>query len=132
MKRPGIATADARTAPTAVEQGGIEGVREETGGGNGPSDARRAGAEQRKGWGRRARQRPQAEEMQQIVGERVEQEPKRVGVKGVAREAIGREVALELLDEVLGLPPLVIPGEHVGGAAAPVGDDEADVGALGR
>src|SRR5437667_12358 len=59
--------------------------------------------------------------------ERGEQEPKGVGVKGVTREAVSGEVALELLDEVLRLPPLVIPGEHVGRAAASVRNDETDI-----
>jgi hypothetical protein len=39
-----------------------------------------------------------------IVRECVEEEPKRVGVQGVAAEPVGRKVTLELLDKVLGLP----------------------------
>src|SRR5437870_876672 len=66
----------------------------------------------------------------QVAGERVQQEAKGVGAKRVAGEPIGGEIALELLDEVLGLPPLVVPGEDVRRPAAAVGDDEADVGSL--
>ena len=51
------------------------------------------------------------------------------GTKDVTGEPIGGEIPLELLDEVLGLAALVILGEHVR-AAAPVRDDEADVGPL--
>src|SRR5262249_54096534 len=79
---------------------------------------------------RRVGQDAEPEEMQQVVGERVQQEAAGVRAEGVAGEAIGREVALELLDEVLGLAPLVIPGEDVGGPATAVGDDEAYVRAL--
>src|SRR5207253_1996007 len=39
-------------------------------------------------------QGPQAEEMQQMVGERVEQEPKGVGAEGLTREPIGGAVSL--------------------------------------
>jgi len=78
---------------------------------------------------RRACQGPQAEEVQQIAGQGVEQEPKGIGTKDVTGEPIGGEIPLELLDEVLGLAALVILGEHVR-AAAPVRDDEADVGPL--
>src|SRR5207253_8741632 len=39
-------------------------------------------------------QGPQAEEMQQMVGERVEQEPKDVGAEGLTLEPIGGAVSL--------------------------------------
>src|SRR5207237_526014 len=75
----------------------------------------------------RARQDAQPEELEQVVGERVQEQAKGVGAEGVTGEPIGGEVALELLDEVLRLAPLVVPGEDVRRPAAAVGDDEADV-----
>src|SRR5690348_2618520 len=59
MKRLGIVTAEARSAPTAVEQGVVEGVRRETCGGNGLARSNRQAPdrERRAAWGRTAAER---------------------------------------------------------------------------
>src|SRR5205807_10390306 len=50
--------------------------------------------------------------------------------KARAREAVGSEIALEVLDEILGLPALLVPGEDLLGRAVTIGDDEAKVMSL--
>src|SRR6516165_9025262 len=76
-----------------------------------------------------AAQHAAAKQHQQVVGQRMELQAKSVGAVGGAGQAVGRDIALELLDEVFGLTPLVVPGEDLRGRADPVGDQEAEIGA---
>src|SRR5712691_7791835 len=85
----------------------------------------------------RRRQSRRGEDVAPKVREQQQRETMQLQAEGVRAEAmtaesIGVDVELEFLDPILRRPAVVIPGDEIGGAAAPVGDHEADVEALGR
>ena len=71
---------------------------------------------------------PEVGEQQQ--GDTVELQAEGVRAEAMTAEAIGVDVEFEFFDPVLRRAAVVIPGDEIGGAAAAIGDHEADVEAL--
>ena len=80
----------------------------------------------------RLRKLQQTKQVDEIVGEAVEQQTEGVGQKTVAAEPVGAEAILELLDAVLALAAIVVKGKDLRRPAGTVGDDEAQVDSGGR
>jgi hypothetical protein len=59
--------------------------------------------------------------------EAVQLQPEGIRAEAMTAEAIRVDVELELLDPILGRPPVVVPRDEIGGAATAIGDHEADV-----
>jgi hypothetical protein len=77
----------------------------------------------------RLRRRQRAQEIAEIVGERVKlEEPHRVGGERSARQSRPLDRAFALLDPLLGRPALVLECNDALGRAAHVRHDEADAG----
>jgi hypothetical protein len=75
----------------------------------------------------RAREDCATKVREQQQREAVQLQAKRVGAEAMTAESIGVDVELELLDPVLGGAAVVVPRDEIGGAAAAIGDHEADV-----
>lgn len=74
----------------------------------------------------------QAKQIDQIVGEAVEQQAEGIGPKAMAAQAVGAEAVFEFLDAVLALAAIVVESKDFGGTSGAVRDHEAQVGASGR
>lgn len=79
----------------------------------------------------RQRKLQQTKQIDQIVGEAVQEKPKGVGQKTMAAEPVGAEAVLELLDAVLALTAIVVKGKDLRGATGTVRDQEAEIGSGG-
>src|ERR1700693_278934 len=73
----------------------------------------------------------QAEEVDQVVGEAVQQQAEGVGQEAVTAQAVGAETVLELLDAVLTLAAIVVESKDLRGTTGAVGNHEAQVGSDG-
>src|SRR5512135_3735559 len=71
------------------------------------------------------------EQVDQVVGEAVQEEAEGIGQKTVAAQPVSAEAVLELLDTVLTLAAIVVKSKHFRGASRTVGNQEAQVGADG-
>src|SRR5215813_13417537 len=76
----------------------------------------------------RLRRRQRAQEIAEVVGERMKLEPHRVGGERSARQSRPRDRAFALLDPLLARPALVVESNDALGRAAHVRHDEADAG----
>src|SRR5262249_41468845 len=74
----------------------------------------------------RLRRRQRAQEIAEIVGERMKLEPHRVGGKRSARQPRPLDRPFALFDPLLARPALVVEGNDALGRAGHVGDDEPD------
>jgi hypothetical protein len=74
----------------------------------------------------------QAKQIDQIVGEAVEQQAEGIGQKAMAAQAVGAEAVFEFLNAVLALAAIVIESKDFGGTSGAVRNYEAQVGAGGR
>src|SRR6266849_1986809 len=72
-----------------------------------------------------------AKEYEEVVGDCVQLQAEGVGAVGRARQAIGIDVTFEFLDEVLGLPALLVPGKDRFCRAPAIGNHEAYVAPKG-
>lgn len=70
----------------------------------------------------------QAEEVDQVVGQAVQQQTEGVGQEAVTAQAIGAEAVLQLLDTVLTFATIIVESKDVGSPAGTVGDDKAQIG----
>src|SRR5579864_709512 len=70
-------------------------------------------------------------QVDQVVGEAVQEQPEGVGQEAVAAKAVGAKAVLELLDAVLAFPAIVVESKNGGGRTGTVGDEETQVGAGG-
>src|SRR5581483_9963800 len=73
----------------------------------------------------------QSEQVDQVVGEAVQQQAEGVGQETVAAQPVSAEAVLELFDTVLALTTVVIEGKNLGSTTGAVGDEEAQIGADG-
>jgi hypothetical protein len=73
----------------------------------------------------------EAEQVDQIVGEGVEEQAKSVGQEAMTAEPVGMEAVLELLNPVLAFSALVVEAKDLGTAARTIGDQEAKIGTGG-
>src|ERR1700736_1679759 len=71
----------------------------------------------------------QAEQVDEVVGEAVEQQPKGIGSEAMAAQSSGIKAVLELFDAVLTFPAIIIEGKHGTTAALQVGHEKTQVGA---
>src|SRR6516162_61778 len=76
----------------------------------------------------RLRRRQRAQEIAEVVGERMKLEPHRVGGKRSARQSRPLDRAFALLDPLLARPALVVESNDALGRAAHIRHDEADAG----
>src|SRR5215471_21820240 len=76
----------------------------------------------------RLRRRQRAQEIAEVVGERMKLEPHRVGGERSARQSRPLDRAFALLDPLLARPPLVVESNDALGRAAHIPHDEADAG----
>src|SRR5262249_32810922 len=76
----------------------------------------------------RLRRRQRAQEIAEVVGERMKLEPHRIGGERSARQSRPLDRAFALLDPLLARPALVVERDHALGRAAHVRHDEADAG----
>jgi len=76
----------------------------------------------------RLRRRQRAQEIAEVVGERMKLEPHRVGGERSARQSRPLDRAFALLDPLLARPALVVERNGALGRAAHVRHDEADAG----
>src|SRR5499427_9470057 len=76
----------------------------------------------------RLRRRQRAQEIAEVVGERMKLEPYRVGGKRSARQSRPLDRAFALLDPFLTRPALVVESNDALGRAAHIRHDEADAG----
>ena len=74
----------------------------------------------------------EAEPVDQVVGEAVQEQTKSVGEEAMTAEPVSMEAVLELFDAVLAFPALVVEAKDLGTAARAVGDQEAKIGAGSR
>ena len=58
----------------------------------------------------------QTKQVDQVVGEAVQEQAEGVGQKAVTAQAVGAKAVLELLDAVLALAAIVVESEDLGGA----------------
>jgi len=72
-----------------------------------------------------------AKQVDQVIGEAIQQQAEGVGQKAMAAQAVGAKTVFEFLDAVLALPAIVVEGEDLGSATGTVGDEETQVGAGG-
>ena len=79
----------------------------------------------------RLRKLQQAKQVDQVVGEAMQEQAEGVGQKAVTAEPVGAKAILELLDAVLALATIVVKGKDLGSTASTVGDEEAEVGSGG-
>ena len=73
----------------------------------------------------------EAEQVDQVVGEGVQEQAKRVGQEAMTAEPVGTEAVLELLNAVLAFSALVVEAKDLGTAARAVGDQETKIGTRG-
>ena len=73
----------------------------------------------------------EAEQVDQIVGEGVEEQAKSVGQEAMTAEPVSMEAVLELLNPVLAFSTLVVKAKDLGTAAGAVADQEAKIGTGG-
>jgi len=73
-----------------------------------------------------------AEQVDQVVGDAVQQQAEGIGEEVVTALAVGAEAVLELLDAVLALTTVVVESENLRRAACAVGDEETQVGSRRR
>src|ERR1700681_1772926 len=71
----------------------------------------------------------QAEQVDQVIGEAVQEQTEGVGQKAVTAQAVGAETVFELLDAVLAFATIIVKRKDLRGAARSVGDQEAQIGA---
>src|SRR5499426_690948 len=76
----------------------------------------------------RLRRRQRAQEIAEVVGERMKLEPHRIGGERSARQSRPLDRAFALLDPLLARPALVVESNDALGRAARVRHDEADAG----
>src|SRR5262245_15949420 len=76
----------------------------------------------------RLRRRQRAQEIAEVVGERMKLEPHRIGGERSARQSRTLDRAFALLDPLLARPALVVESNDALGRAAHVRHDEADAG----
>src|SRR5262249_21840779 len=76
----------------------------------------------------RLRRRQRAQEIAEVVGERMKLEPRRVGGERSARQSRPLDRAFALLDPLLARPALVVESNDALGLAAHARHDEADAG----
>src|SRR5882724_4580807 len=69
----------------------------------------------------------QAKQVDEVVGETVEQQAERIGSEAVTAQAVRGKTILEFFNAVLTLPAIVIEGENGTAAAFQVGDEKAYV-----
>ena len=79
----------------------------------------------------RLRKLQQAKQVDQVVGEAIQEQAEGVGQKAVTAEPVGVKAVLELLDAVLALATIVVKGKDLGSTASTVSDEEAEVGSGG-
>jgi hypothetical protein len=70
-----------------------------------------------------------AKQVDQVVGEAVEQQAEGIGQKAMAAQAVGSEAVFEFLDAVLALAAIVVESKDFGGRSGAVRNQEAQVGA---
>ena len=73
----------------------------------------------------RLRQLQQTKQIDQIVGEGMQQQAEGVGQKAVAAQAVGAETVLEFLNAVFTFTAVVVKSEDLGSSARDIGDQEA-------
>ena len=73
----------------------------------------------------------QAEQVDQVVSEAVQEQAEGVGQEAVTAQAVGAEAVLELLDAVLTLAAIIVESEDLRGATGAVGHQEAQIGSGG-
>ena len=69
-----------------------------------------------------------AKQVDQVVGEAIQQQAEGVGQKAMAAQAVGAKTVFEFLDAVLALAAIVVEGKDLRGATAAVGNHEAQIG----
>jgi len=79
----------------------------------------------------RFRQLQKTKQIDQVVGEGMQQQPEGVGQKAVAAQAVGAETVLEFFDAVLAFTAVVVKSEDLGSSARDIGDQEAQIGSDG-
>ncbi|HEV2387990.1 MAG TPA: hypothetical protein VGS20_12130 [Candidatus Acidoferrales bacterium] len=77
------------------------------------------------------RELEQAEQVDQVVGEAVQERPEGVGQETVTAQPVGAEAVLQLLGAVLAFAAVIVNSEDLGGAAGTVRNREAEVPAGG-
>ena len=70
----------------------------------------------------------QAKQVDEVVGETVQQQAERIGSEAVAAQAVSGKTILEFFNAVLTLPAIVIEGENGTATAFQVADQKAHVG----
>jgi hypothetical protein len=80
----------------------------------------------------RLRKLEQTKQVDQIVGEAMQEQTEGVGQKTMSAEPVGVEAVFELFDAVLALAAIVVEGKDLGSTAGTVGDEEAQIGSRGR
>ena len=70
----------------------------------------------------RLRQLQKTKQIDQIVGEGMQQQAEGVGQKAVAAQAIGAETVLEFFDAILAFTAVVVKSEDLGSSTREVGD----------
>ena len=73
----------------------------------------------------------EAEQVDQVVGEGVQEQAKRVGQEAMTAKPVGTEAVLELLNPVLAFSAFVVEAKDLGTAARAVGDQETKIGTGG-
>ena len=73
----------------------------------------------------------EAEQVDQVVGEGVQEQAKGIGQEAMTAEPVGMEAVLELLNPVLAFSTFVVKAKDLGFAAGGVGDQEAKIGTGG-
>ena len=79
----------------------------------------------------RLRKLQQAKQVDQVVGEAMQEQAEGVGQKTVTAEPVGVKTVFELLDTVFAFAAIVVKSKDLGSAAGTVSDEEAQVGARG-
>jgi len=74
----------------------------------------------------------ETEKRQELIAERMQLQPKGIGPITVAGEPVPRKIQLKLLDPILALASLVVPGKDLLSPARTVGDHKADIAPQGR
>ena len=72
-----------------------------------------------------------AKQVDQIVGEAIQQQAKGVGQKAMTAQPVGAKTVFEFLDAVFTLATFLVEGKDLRGATAAVGNHEAQIGSGG-
>src|ERR1700684_3612542 len=70
----------------------------------------------------------QAKQVDEVVGETVQQQAERIGSEAVAAQAVSGKTILELFNAVLAFPAIVIERKNGAAATGQVGDQKTQVG----